>query len=110
MRIRSKAGAFVALAVLLCAGRAQAQVVPPETTHVELGAMFWNPTPDLSLTFGGSGDTSIDFVNDLGIEKERVTEYRVTLKPARKHKLRFSYDKIAYEQEGHILIRTVRVN
>ena len=110
MRTRSKVGAFVALAVVLCAGRAQAQVVPPETTRVELGAMFWNPAPELSLTFGGSGDTSIDFVNDLGIEKERVTEYRVTVKPGRKHKLRFSYDSIEYEQEGHVLNRTVRVN
>lgn len=102
--------ACLAFSVLLMAGPAGAQVVPPETTHVELGWMFWTPTPELTLTFGGSADASIDFVGDLGIEKQRFKEYRLVVKPARKHKIRFSRNPIEYEATGHVLTRAITAN
>src|SRR5688500_1439829 len=48
----------VAFAALLIASRAEAQfapapeVAPAEDFNVELGLMFWQPTPELSLTTG----------------------------------------------------------
>lgn len=94
-------------ALLLTATPSWGQSVPPpETTHVEVGAMWWTPQPQITIS---SGDLSsdIDFVNDLGIENERFRELRVTLRPARKHKLRFAYVPIRYFEEGKVLNRTI---
>jgi hypothetical protein len=75
-----------------------------ENYHVEIGGFLWNPTPDIVISserFGIVG-TDIDFVNDLGIEKTRFKQLRVTLHPARKHKLRFEYTPITYDAEGSL--------
>ncbi len=101
--------ACLAFSLLLLAGPADAQV-PPETTHVELGWMLWKPTPELALTFGDSANTSVDFVGDLGIEKDRFKEYRLAVRLSRKHKIRFSSVPIEYEETGHVLTRAITVN
>lgn len=82
-----------------------------ETYRVELGAEFWNPTPEIvisSESLGIPGD-DIDFVSDFGIEKKRFREVRLVLRPARKHKLRLSYLPMKYEVET-TLRRTVVFN
>ena len=69
-----------------------------ETYHVEAAGAFWNPSPNLKVAssqFGQAG-TTIDAVNDLGIERKRHTELRLVLRPARKHKFRINYLPIRY--------------
>ncbi len=98
---------LVLLGLMLSAAPTYGQSVPPpETAHVELAAMWWTPQPNITLS---SGDLSsdIDFVNDLGIQNERFREIRVTLKPALKHKIRFSYLPVRYLEEGTVLNRTI---
>jgi hypothetical protein len=84
---------------LLLASRADAQFrvadpAPGEQFHVELGLMFWNPTPGLQIQTGGLaalGESEVDFVQEFGIENERFSEFRAVLKAAKKHKIRVSH-------------------
>jgi hypothetical protein len=82
-----------------------------ETYHVEFGGNFWAPTPEIVISSEGLGHlgTDIDFVNDLGIEKERFGELRLVLRPARKHKFRFHYIPIQYKAES-IVTREIVFN
>ena len=99
-------------ALLLLATRAEAQftpspeVMPAEDYHAELGVMLWQPTPDLRLTTGDARVGTVDFVREFVIGKERFNEFRATLKPARKHKIRFNYLKFRYDQDA-VLQRTL---
>jgi hypothetical protein len=89
---------------------APAQVAPGEDFKIELGAMFWSPTPELAINTDAldvAGVGEVNFVQEFGIEKKRFTEYRVTLKPARKHKLRFQYIPISYDPGVVSLERTI---
>lgn len=75
-----------------------------ERYHFEFSANFWNPTPDIVITSEGLGipGSDIDFVTDLGIEKQRFRQIRAVLRPATKHKLRFEYTPISYEAAGRL--------
>lgn len=96
----------VVFALLLVAARAEAQFTPgpaavaAEDYHVELGLMLWQPTPELTLTTGDSRVGTVDFVEEFGITDERFRDVRATLKLARKHKLRFGYVQIKYDQDA----------
>lgn len=111
MRLRSLG---LALFAVFIASRADAQfrVVEPaagENFHVELGLMFWTPTPEIKIQTDGltaPGQPEIDFVQEFGIENTRFTEFRAVLKPGRKHKLRVSRVPVAYE-ESAVLQRTI---
>jgi len=101
------------LAVLIAAPahaqfRAPAPVAPGEDYHVELAAMFWTPTPELSLNTNDLGilGNEVDFVSEFGIEDKRFTEFRITVKPARTHKIRFHYVPMTYNQDT-VLERTI---
>jgi len=92
------------VSMVLIAARAEAQfgrnnVVPAEDYHVELGAVFWTPSPEVLVSVGSLGviGSEIDFVNDFGIQDKTFTEFRATLKPGRKHKIRFQYVPISYD-------------
>ena len=100
---------FVCL-MMLAAAPAQAQSAvrgssdraTGENYRVEIGGYLWNPTPDIvirseALTQARLGST-IDFVEDLGIEKTRFRQIKVVLRPAKKHKFRFEYTPINYDQ------------
>lgn len=107
MRIRMLS--YSVLASLLFAAHAQAQffpapsVVPGEDYHVELGVMSWTPTPELVIsTDSGVVDGDIDFVQEFAIEDKAFPEFRLVLKPARKHKLRASYVPIRYTDDAVI--------
>jgi len=84
---------------LLLASRADAQfrVEKPasgEQFHVELGLMFWQPTPVLQIQTGGLaalGQNEVDFVQEFGIENERFNEFRSVIKAGKKHKIRVSH-------------------
>ena len=82
---------------------------PGEDFRVEIGAMLWTPTPELRIQTGALaaiGSTQVDFVQEFGIENKRFTEYRVVIKPGRKHKIRFNYVPIKYSAEA-TLTRTI---
>lgn len=101
----------VLLALLLIAPHAEAQfsarpeIVPAEDFNVELGLMFWQPDPELTLTTGDSRIGTVDFVQDFGITDERFREFRAVLK-AGAHKFRFAYVPIKYDAES-VLQRTI---
>jgi hypothetical protein len=89
---------------------APAQVAPGEDYRLELGAMLWSPTPELAINTDALdvvGVGEVDFVQEFGIEDKRFTEYRVTLKAARQHKLRFQYLPISYDPDVITLQRTI---
>lgn len=69
-----------------------------ESYHVEFSFGIWNPTPQILVTSEalGIGGTTIDFVADLGIQKNRFPEFRLVGRPAKKHKFRLSYTPIEY--------------
>jgi hypothetical protein len=62
---------------------------------MELGAMFWKPSPGVVLSSGSAG-TPIDFVSQFSIEDTRFREFRVVLKAAQKQKLRYSTVPFTY--------------
>lgn len=107
MRIRILSCSVVAS--LLLAANAEAQffpppsVVPGEDYHIELGVMSWTPTPELLIsTDSGVVDGDIDYVQEFGIEDKKFPEFRLVLKPGRKHKLRASYVPIRYTEDAVI--------
>ena len=109
MRIRPLATLVCLFAVLGAAWPAAAQYgasrvsnrATGENYHVEAGIFFWNPTPDIVIASEGLGQIAdrIDFVNDLGIEKSTFRQFKITLRPATKHKFRFEYTPIRYSAE-----------
>jgi hypothetical protein len=110
--MRTRIRCAVALTLLLAATSAEAQFAagresaPAEDFHVELSLMFWQPDPELTLTTGDVNVGTVDFVQEFGIDNERFREFRVTLKPARKHKIRFAYVPIKYDQDA-VLQRSI---
>lgn len=78
-----------------------------EDYNLEVAINFWNPDPDLIIASESLGiiGSDVDLVDDLGIQQKRHFEFRVIGRPARKHKLRFSYLPIKYETES---VRVVR--
>jgi hypothetical protein len=99
--------AAVCLILTAATANAQFQVSDPatgETYRVEIGGYLGSPDPRIiiaSESFDLPGD-EVDFGEELGLQKERVAELRVTLRPARKHKFRFQYLPIQYEGEAII--------
>jgi hypothetical protein len=108
--MRTRVAAFVVCCLaVLTASTASAQFsgtdrATGENYHVEVGGYFWNPTPDIFLTIEGLGipGSRIDFVDDLGIEKKKMTQLKVVLRPGTKHKFRFEYTPIKYDAIGRI--------
>lgn len=83
-----------------------------ENYHVEVGGYFWNPTPTLAIQSEALGiiGSRIDFIEDLGLEKTRFGQVKVVLRPATKHKFRFEYTPISYEQPEGTLRRNIVFN
>jgi hypothetical protein len=83
-----------------------------EVYAVEIAYGWWKPTPTISFSselFDIPG-TVVDFERDLGILSQRLSELRVALRPARKHKFRVDYLPIGYSVEGHLLTREIIFN
>lgn len=82
-----------------------------EQYRVEITVGSFNAEPDLSISSEQLGipGSDIDLVTDLGVEKKRFNDFRVVLRPGRKHKFRVSYLPIKYEAEA-VLSRTLVFN
>lgn len=112
MRIRLFAIALTACLLVSARAEAQFRVVEPaagEDFHVELGLMFWTPTPTLQIQTGSLaalGQAPVDFVNEFGIPNTRFNEFRGVIKAGRKHKLRLSHVVMQYN-EAATLQRTI---
>jgi len=112
MRIRLLA--LVLLGSVVTASRADAQFRVPdpaagEDFHLELGLMFWTPTPQIMIQTGALaalGGSQVDFVDLFAIENKRFNEFRAVLKPGRKHKVRFSYVPMQYTEQA-VLQRSI---
>ena len=73
-----------------------------ENYHLEVTGGLWNPAPSISASseqFGIIG-TTIDFGDDLGMVQQRHHEFRLTLKPGRRHKLRLHWLPMRYRQSA----------
>jgi hypothetical protein len=92
----------VSPAVAQYQSQASAVLAIGESFHIEGAAGFWSPSADMSISaesLGIPGDR-INFKQDLGLTDQRFRELRIVLKPARKHKFRFQYIPIKYEQSA----------
>src|SRR5688572_2788803 len=111
MQIRVAAAVLLSL---LLSSRADAQFRVPdpasgERFHVELGLMFWSPTPEIRIQTGALaaiGETEVDFVREFGIENQRFNEFRSVIKTGSKHKVRISHVLMEYH-ESATLQRTI---
>ena len=108
MRIRISVYAFAFLVAGSLARPAGAQFAvqkaSPEDYHVEIGVASWKPSPDLTLRTGAGG-TDVDLVGAFGIEGKSFTDFRLVMKPGRKHKIRVEYLPITYSKDA-VLNRT----
>jgi hypothetical protein len=106
MRIRLRVVLFSTLIVLTGSVSAHAQL-PAEDHVVELGVMFWKPSPGLILstdTLLSAGVNEVDFVQEFGLEDKYFPEFRATI--GRNHKFRTSFVTFDYDAET-IITRTI---
>jgi hypothetical protein len=102
----------LAIALLFVASPVAAQFTPRtlndpatgEQFHIEGSAGFWLPSANMSISSEALGivGSTIDFKNDLGLTDQKFSELSLVGRPARKHKLRFSYIPIEFIQESTI--------
>jgi hypothetical protein len=96
------AGLATPAAAQLTTASAGPQPAIGERYHVEGSFTFWSPEPGLlvsSEALGIAGDT-VDLVGDLGVEKKRLRELKLVLRPGTKHKFRFNWLPIQYEAQS----------
>lgn len=82
-----------------------------EKYHVEVAFGLWNPTPEIifsSEQFGIPG-SDISLQEDLDAAKKTFRDFRLVLRPARKHKFRAEYVPIKYEVDT-VLRRSIIFN
>ena len=86
---------------------------PPigEKYHVEVSYGFWNPDLEATISSEQLGiiGTEIDVKSDLGYTDEAIRQFRLVLRPGRKHKFRIEYIPIKFEDDT-ILNRTIVFN
>ena len=103
MRQHARVITFSLFTILLGAASADAQ----NDQVVELGVMFWKPSPELTLSTDalvGAGVNEVDFVQEFGIEDKFFPEFRAAL--GRNHKFRASFVTFSYDAET-IITRTI---
>jgi hypothetical protein len=73
-----------------------------ERYHVEGALSWWNPPPNIEIASESLGvlGTRINAVTDLGIEQKRISELRIVLRPAQKHKFRLNYVPMTYNAQN----------
>jgi hypothetical protein len=104
MRIRLLAALLFSVTM---AAQAEAQFsvpdpAPAENFHVELGLLFWKPTPGIEIQTGGLADAGVpgvDFVREFGLAAEFFNDFRSVLKAGRKHKIRISHVAFEYNEQ-----------
>jgi hypothetical protein len=80
-----------------------------EDYHVEFAANLWRPGPDIVISSEGLGiiGSEIDFVVDLGLQEKNIGDYRITLRPGRKHKFHADFLPIRYSGEASLNSRII---
>lgn len=75
-----------------------------EPYHVEFAFNWWNPSPNIVIASESLGipGTDIDVQADLGLEQKATYEFRLVLRPGKKHKFRFNYIPLSYDSETTI--------
>ena len=112
MKLRHLAAALAATVLIPSGAAAQGMSSRPamgENYYLELAATWWKPAVKGSITSDSLElvGSSIDLVDDLGFsETPRIRDIRITLRPARKHKLRFQHTPLEYNAES-ILTRDI---
>ena len=80
-----------------------------ENYHFEIGGFFWFPNPTLVIRSEALTEahicSTIDFVTELGFEQKSFNQIKAVLRPAKKHKFRFEYTPIKYENPEAIISR-----
>ena len=109
---RSLASALAVAAVLLWASAASAQYgyqsrsdpATGEKYNVEVAVGLWYPNASAVVSSESLGiiGSQIDLVNDLGVADEKFVDYRLVIRPGRKHKLRFQFTPIKDETDSVI--------
>ena len=99
---------FCVTAFALGALRAEAQfasrqsddLATGEQFHIEASAGIWSPSTQMTISSEALGivGSDIDFKKDLGLTDQNFKELHVVLRPVRRHKLRFQYIPITFEQ------------
>jgi hypothetical protein len=100
---------------LFASSQADAQFRAPEPAagenfNVELGLMFWKPSPGIIIgsdSLRAATGTGLDFVREFGIEDKRFNEFRAVFRGG-KTKFRVSHVKMLYN-EAAVLQQTVVV-
>ena len=87
------------------AGTAAAQSDQPlgEQFTVEFGVMWWRPSPALTIQTGAlaeEGFAQFDLAEELGFTDVWSSDYRITVKTGRAHRIRFGYTPLRYDQGG----------
>jgi hypothetical protein len=111
--------AGMSLLVLAAAAPARAQYGRPvmsdpavgEKYHVEGVLNLWNPDLNATISSESLGilGSNIDIKTDLGYVDKQIREFRLVLRPAKKHKFRIAYTPIDYSGDV-ILSRTIVFN
>lgn len=110
MKLRSGVAISVCLGVLLLARPASAQYqslsepATGETYRVEIAGALFNPTPTLLISSEGLGipGDQIDFVREFQLEDKTFRQLRIVGRPGKKHKFRYEFVPIRYENETTI--------
>jgi hypothetical protein len=102
MRFRSLVLA-TALAALATPAAAQFRPDPEvvgEDYHLEFAFNLWWPTAEPVVNSEALGilGTDINLVDDLGLEQKMLTDLRLVFRPSPKHRLRFEYLPMNYDQ------------
>jgi hypothetical protein len=102
----------MALLVLfaLAASPARAQFSPRdvddratgEVYHVEGGFGLWFPSSDMTINSSALGipGNDINFKTDLGLQDQHFSEMHLVMRPFKKHKVRFQFIPISFEQSA----------
>jgi hypothetical protein len=120
MRLTTRTIPGLCLVLLLAAAAPSAGPYQPynantratgETWNVEAAFGFTEPPPDITVSSKALGliGSEISAQADLGMEKQWQWGLNLTLRPAKKHKFRFSYGPINYSAET-IMHRTIVFN
>ena len=117
LRFRVRTTVLTSLVILsLVPTPAEAQNTRPQSTrpaigedyHFEVTAAWWKPDLMGSVTSDRLGliGSRIDLKDDLNFGEARFRNFKFTLRPALKHKVRFQYTPLEYTASG-VLARTV---
>ena len=110
MRNVARLAVLLPAALVLAAAPALAQFQPRslsdpatgEKYHIEAGFDLWKPTTEMSISSEALGivGTTIDFKKDLGLEDQNFRALKLVLRPAKKHRFRYQYIPLKFEQQA----------